>query len=230
MPARKFIRLPFTRELLTRIFSKIVVSDTLFYEGEPCWIWTAATGKDGYAHLDYNGSKHQAHRTIYQLFVDDIAPELDADHLCRVRNCVNPIHIEPVVPKVNKLRGNGVMAQNARKTHCKRGHLLPTESNVPAGRQCFICRDMLLAERRKQHPENFLRWSRQESERRKLLPHDNPAQIKRREAKQKRYKELMQLPYDHPRRVHKREVANRSKQRSRAQKKELGKDNHKFPM
>lgn len=37
MPARKFIRLPITRKLLTYIFSQIKVSTERRYRGIPCW-------------------------------------------------------------------------------------------------------------------------------------------------------------------------------------------------
>jgi hypothetical protein len=46
------------------------------------------------------------------------------DHLCRVRNCVNPKHLEPVIERINFLRGVGASARNAKKTHCVRGHRL----------------------------------------------------------------------------------------------------------
>lgn len=44
------------------------------------------------------------------------------DHLCRVTLCVNPDHLEPVSDKENVLRGVGICAINAAKTHCRNGH------------------------------------------------------------------------------------------------------------
>lgn len=60
------------------------------------------------------------------------------DHLCRVRGCVNPAHLEIVDNTTNILRGEGPTAQNARKTHCKRGHELNAE-NVRVCRGERIC-------------------------------------------------------------------------------------------
>ncbi len=56
------------------------------------------------------------------MVVGQIPSGLTLDHLCRVRNCVNPAHLEPVTHRENTLRGDGVTAINARKTSCHRGH------------------------------------------------------------------------------------------------------------
>ncbi|MGI9502698.1 MAG: HNH endonuclease [Geminicoccaceae bacterium] len=63
-----------------------------------------------------------AHRVSYEALVSAIPEGLELDHLCRVRCCVNPIHLEPVTTRTNNLRGNGIAAMNALKTHCPRGH------------------------------------------------------------------------------------------------------------
>lgn len=81
-----------------------------------CWLWTAGTSK-GYGQF-LNG----AHRVSYEMLVGPIPEGLHIDHLCRVRACVNPDHLEPVTRKENILRGVGAPAVNARKTHCSQGH------------------------------------------------------------------------------------------------------------
>jgi hypothetical protein len=47
--------------------------------------------------------------------------------------------LEPVTNAVNFARGNGVAANNARKTHCKHGHEY-TEANTYVWRGARICR------------------------------------------------------------------------------------------
>ena len=85
-----------------------------------------------------------AHRFSYELLVGPIAPGLELDHLCRVRACCNPAHLEPVTPLENFRRGYAIAAINARKTHCKHGHeFSPENTYVYTGKQgtSRICRE-----------------------------------------------------------------------------------------
>ena len=69
----------------------------------------------------------------------------ELDHLCRNRKCVNPKHLESVTHRENILRGETIMAENARKTHCWRGHPLSGKNLKlkPNGhRQCRACAAM----------------------------------------------------------------------------------------
>lgn len=80
-----------------RLWSKVNKTDT-------CWLWTAATEK-GYGLYRHDGRLSKAHRVVYELLVGPVPTGLDLDHLCRVRNCVNPAHLEPVTRAVNLRRG-----------------------------------------------------------------------------------------------------------------------------
>jgi len=110
-----------------------------------CWLWKASTwgGKEGYRYGQFKiGVKgHYAHRFAYELIKGKIPKGLDIDHLCRNRLCCNPAHLEAVTRQENLLRGEGITAQNAQKTHCKRGHEFTLE-NTNTGtkfRRCNIC-------------------------------------------------------------------------------------------
>jgi hypothetical protein len=85
---------------------------------DSCWIWLGAKIPDGYGQI----SATAAHRLSWQIQNGEVPQELELDHLCRVRHCVNPWHLEPVTTRENILRGQGLAAQNARKTHCNKGH------------------------------------------------------------------------------------------------------------
>ena len=104
-----------------------------------CWLWTAYRNRDGYGRFRLDGRISCAHRVAYEALVGPIPEGLDLDHLCRVRNCVNPDHIEPVPRGVNTLRGMGPPAAFARQTHCKRGHEF-TPENTYEWRTSRICR------------------------------------------------------------------------------------------
>lgn len=72
----------------------------------PCWIWQRGTTTDGYSLC---GTKRHGTRFVYkQKYVDKygLVPEgLQLDHLCSVRRCVNPDHLEAVTGLVNTRRG-----------------------------------------------------------------------------------------------------------------------------
>lgn len=99
-------------ELPPRMQAKIHLGDS------GCWLWIAALNRNGYG-LARFGRVRVAHRVTYELLVGPIPGGLDLDHLCRVRNCVNPSHLEPVTRRENLRRGE----HNYRDaTHCQQGH------------------------------------------------------------------------------------------------------------
>ena len=116
-----------------------------------CWQWQGYL-THGYGHLSIGprGEAVQvpAHRFSYELFVGPIPDNLEIDHLCRNRGCVNPEHLEPVTRKDNILRGRGLSAQNARRVTCPRGH--GYDHVKPDGsRLCRECQNEQARERRR---------------------------------------------------------------------------------
>ncbi len=114
-----------------------------------CWLWTGAqagTGwetREGYGMMAFGGTTHRAHRLAYEHFVGPIPDGLTIDHLCRVRHCVNPAHLEAVTLRENLLRGDTITAKNANATTCPKGHPYsgPNLYVDPRGhRQCKACR------------------------------------------------------------------------------------------
>lgn len=142
---------PFPRiyaTLAERIQANISVSPT------GCWIWLRHIDPGGYASIgvprDGKLRTTIAHRVSYETFVGPIPDGLQLDHLCRVRHCVNPAHLEPVTARENSLRGLTIPAENARKTHCDSGHPFD-QANTHIGptghRRCRSC-DAARARRR----------------------------------------------------------------------------------
>lgn len=113
------------------IWAKVDKTDT-------CWLWTGHINTSGYGQIRWGGPKARAHRIAYELEVGPIPEGLELDHLCRVRHCVNPSHLEPVTRRVNVHRGEGGAGRNSRKTHCPRGHAY--DYAVGGRRYCRTCR------------------------------------------------------------------------------------------
>lgn len=108
-----------------------------------CHAWAGNLTPEGYGTLVYEGRPWFAHRVAYELLVGSIPEGMTLDHLCRNRACVNVEHLEPVTMKENILRGTSPSAENARKTHCVRGHPFAGENlqyDYRGNRQCFECR------------------------------------------------------------------------------------------
>lgn len=142
-----------TKSKLTPVAFQRLVSSIRFTK--TCWIWKARQTSKGYAEFYIKSKPIRAHKLIYEMIVSPVPVGLQLDHLCRVRHCVNPLHLEPVTPKVNVLRGNGVTAQNARKTHCIKGHPLTKENitTTRGSRDCRLCNNIRACELRKRRKD-----------------------------------------------------------------------------
>lgn len=68
----------------------------------PCWIWRWAKA-NGYGRVWLNGSLHQAHKVMYEQETGRIASQ-ELDHLCDVRACIRPDHLQDVSHAENILR------------------------------------------------------------------------------------------------------------------------------
>lgn len=108
-----------------------------------CWIFMGPVTDEGYARVSMNWKLVKVHRVFYEHFIGPIQEGLVPDHLCRVRCCVNPWHLDIVTQAVNLLRGTSLQAINALKTHCIRGHALVADNLYVTRdgkhRQCRIC-------------------------------------------------------------------------------------------
>ena len=127
-------------ETLERNFWKRVVKT------ETCWLWQGTTNYGGYG-IVHRGPRVQtrrfrAHRIAYEMLVGPIPEGLVIDHLCRVRHCVNPAHMEPVTRGENVMRGIGLPVQHAAKARCPQGHAYDDANTYlikTGGRSCRTC-------------------------------------------------------------------------------------------
>jgi hypothetical protein len=112
-----------------------------------CVLWTAGTSSDGYGRVRVGARTARAHRVAYVAATGrDVGPGLVLDHLCRVRNCVNPLHLRAVTDRENVLAHGSLApaAINSDRTHCSAGHLLQGDNlrrhALRRGRrQCDTC-------------------------------------------------------------------------------------------
>lgn len=112
---------------------------------EGCWLWTGGRSPDGYGQFwmgGEGGRTLRAHRVAYEDLVGAVPEGLMLDHLCRVRHCVRPDHLEPVTNAENLRRG--AEARRAESPHCPHGHLWTPDNTVYGShgyRMCRTCRN-----------------------------------------------------------------------------------------
>lgn len=101
--------------------------DDLIKKTDTCWLWTGYRNRDGYG--VYRGKL--AHRITYLAAKGPYPPGTVTDHLCRVRHCVNPEHLEAVTIGENIRRGHLSMLmkiKHATTVRCPQGHLYVEEN------------------------------------------------------------------------------------------------------
>lgn len=87
----------------------------LYVAPNGCWAWQAKFNNNGYAAFRSDFGCN-GHRASYGWFVGPIPDGMDVDHICRIRQCVNPAHLQLLTRSENV-----VLAKGSRVT-CKNGH------------------------------------------------------------------------------------------------------------
>jgi len=95
---------------------------------DDCWLYAGNIDTRGYGRIyqTYHGKihAHAVHRLMYEACVGSIPEGLLINHLCEVKICVNPKHLEAVTNKQNIW-----YSMKFGDDRCARGHEL-TEDNV----------------------------------------------------------------------------------------------------
>ena len=132
------------------------------FDSSGCWLWTGSRGSTGYGifFIDNSGGIFNAHRVAFDHFKHPIASGMEIDHLCFIRHCVNPEHLEMVTRDENLRRAR---LHRPLKTHCKRGHSLETfykskrTGRETYGRVCKVCHAQAVKRWKLRHPEHWAR-------------------------------------------------------------------------
>lgn len=137
-----------------------------------CWLWTGHVNQEGYGLVcrRRGASPQRAHRFVFAVLVGPVPTGTEMDHLCHVRHCVNPEHLQAVTHAVNispERAPSWIANINRDKTHCDYGHEFSDENtslvsivrngNHYTLRHCRTCQRRRAAERAKR-----LRVARQE--------------------------------------------------------------------
>ena len=138
-----------SRKDIKRIMSKIEVDPV-----SDCWVWDGAIA-NGYGKTWYGNRLEYTHRVLFAWLVVPLPKGLGhqtpvLDHVvCDNPLCTNPFHLELTTNRENVLRGNSPVAENARKSHCSKGHPLPDS------RVCPKCRGDNNRKWRKKNPDKW---------------------------------------------------------------------------
>jgi hypothetical protein len=109
-----------------------------------CWLWEGTVNHEGYGRIRIAPNKTTVvHRFAYELDRTQIPQGLQLDHLCRVRCCCNPDHLEPVTATENVRRAFAASPRRVvfKSGFCINGHRLSDEANyVHPTKGSIICR------------------------------------------------------------------------------------------
>ena len=119
------------------MWAKVEKTDT-------CWLWTGSLTSEGYGKMRADGREQYIHRLSYELTNGPVPDGLVVDHLCRVRHCCNPEHLEAVTLKENTLRGEAPSIKTFLTDVCAKGHSMDDAAvtrrhGVEGGRRCRKC-------------------------------------------------------------------------------------------
>jgi len=89
-----------------RFWSKVKKADA-----SECWKWTGTKMRLGYGNFTINHHLYKAHRVAYAITNGGIEPDLEIDHICRNRGCVNPAHLR-LCTRSENLRNTGKPSTN----------------------------------------------------------------------------------------------------------------------
>ncbi len=71
-----------------------------------CWLWTGAVNPQGYGFFYTGSDQVMAHRWAYATMIEPVLDGVDVHHVCEVRACVNPTHLQPIPAVTHRFEHN----------------------------------------------------------------------------------------------------------------------------
>jgi hypothetical protein len=136
-PRRRLHKLPPSTSLVDRVLLRGRADES------GCWIFGGAVDSGGYGMIRMGALNIRAHRVTYEAVNGPVPADLHVDHLCRVRACCNPEHLEAIAVKANTWDRAFWASGFPKATHCPRGHEKTDENTYrrPDGKgtNCLAC-------------------------------------------------------------------------------------------
>ena len=117
-----------------------------------CWIWMGTQDQDGYGMVRSSASQgpmRRTHRVAYHLVYGDIPIGMQLDHVCRIRKCCNPLHMDVVTLHENVLRGERHKPWLAECVKCGSDDIAYRKRGNGRNRECRACKRVRDTARRK---------------------------------------------------------------------------------
>lgn len=90
------------------LFSRLIANTHEPETERGCWVWKAKRDRWGYGRLNvYRNGRHatvMAHVEMWRALGEEIPDGHHLDHLCCNPSCINPDHLDPVLPAENMRR------------------------------------------------------------------------------------------------------------------------------
>lgn len=90
--------------LAQRVLSRCTSEQASLYVDTPCLVWQGSLTSQGYGQIRQicsQASTVAVHRVTFEDAYGPIPPGLEPDHLCEVKRCCRPDHMEAVTHREN---------------------------------------------------------------------------------------------------------------------------------
>lgn len=117
---------------------------------DDCWLWAGRIRYDDdpqrdYGVIDAYGRSLRAHRAVYEALIGEVPEGLVLDHLCQIKRCINPEHLEPVTQGENIRRSDIARGRpGGFQNICRRGHERTPENLYTflwRGKTSYACKE-----------------------------------------------------------------------------------------